>query len=137
MSERGGEIHAAGGVVVRQGPGGREFAVVHRPRYDDWSLPKGKLERGESFAAGALREIEEETGMRCRLGEELPEVRYTVGDGRLKVVRYWLMTPLAGEFAVNEEVDELRWLDAVGARELLDYEHDVRLIDHAEATTPS
>lgn len=132
MSDRD-EIHAAGGVIVwEQTDRARRFAVVHRPRYDDWSLPKGKLEPGEGFAEAALREIEEETGMRCELIGELPEVRYRVGE-RSKLVRYWLMRPLAGKFAVNEEVDELRRLPAAAARELLDYEQDARLIDDAEA----
>lgn len=127
------EIHAAGGVIHRLADDGRrEFVVVHRPRYDDWSLPKGKLEKGESFSQGASREIEEETGMRCELGAELPEVRYMVGE-RPKRVRYWLARPLEGQFVANEEVDELRWLAPAEARSLLDYEHDVELLDHAVA----
>ena len=132
MAEQRAEIEAAGGVVVREGPGGElEIALVHRPRYDDWSLPKGKLEPGESFAAAALREIEEETGMRCELGAELPAVNYLV-SGVPKLVRYWVMRVLGGEFAPNEEVDELLWLSPGKARELLDYEHDIRLVDQAE-----
>jgi 8-oxo-dGTP diphosphatase len=126
------EIQAAGGVLFRVTADGHQFAIVHRPRYDDWSLPKGKLEPGEGFAAAALREVEEETGFRCELDEELPEVHYAV-DGRPKLVRYWLMRVEGGEFRANEEVDELRWERAGGARALLDYEQDARLIDQAEA----
>lgn len=126
------QVRAAGGLIVREGKGGSEIALVHRPRYDDWSLPKGKLDPGESFEAGALREVQEETGMRCELGEELSPVRYRDRKGRRKIVRYWRMTPLSGEggeFEVNDEVDELRWLSPKQARKLLDYDHDRRLID--------
>jgi 8-oxo-dGTP pyrophosphatase MutT (NUDIX family) len=113
-------VHAAGGVVVRDGL----VAVVHRPRYDDWSLPKGKLDAGESSEDAALREVEEETGLRCRLVRELPTVRYDV-RGRLKEVRYWEMevadqTP----FVPNEEVDEVRWLDPQRALAQLSYDRD-------------
>jgi 8-oxo-dGTP diphosphatase len=113
-------IEAAGGVIVRDGL----VALVHRPRYDDWTLPKGKLDRDESFEDAALREVLEETGLRCRLGRELPASEYEV-RGRPKLVRYWLMevesqTP----FAANDEVDELRWLEPARALELLSYERD-------------
>lgn len=127
------QVRAAGGLVVRERDGEVEVAVVHRPRYDDWSLPKGKLEDGESFEAGALREVEEETGLRCRLGEELPTVSYRDQKGRGKLVRYWRMRPTGGAFAPNDEVDELRWLTPKKARRLLDYEHDRRLIDELDA----
>jgi 8-oxo-dGTP diphosphatase len=123
-----GEVRAAGGLVVRDGPGGTEVAVVHRPRYDDWSLPKGKLEDGESFEEGALREVEEETGYRCGLGDELAAARYDDRKGRPKHVRYWLMRVEGGAFEPNEEVDELHWLAPAEARSKLDYEHDRRLI---------
>jgi len=122
------EVAAAGGVVVRDGGDGPEVAVVHRPRYDDWSLPKGKLERGEDWSAGALREVEEETGLRCELGPELASARYPDRKGRDKLVRWWLMRPLDGEFAANDEVDELRWLGLEAALELLDYDHDRDLV---------
>ncbi len=120
-------LRAAGGVVVRDGL----VALVHRPRYDDWTLPKGKLDPGESFEEAALREVEEETGLRGRLVRELPPVRYEARGGP-KLVRYWLMevegeTPLAA----NDEVDELRWLEAAEALALLTYERDRDLIASA------
>lgn len=122
------EIQAAGGVVVRAGNAGPEVAVVHRPRYDDWSLPKGKLDPGESFEQAALREIEEETGWRCALGAELSESSYRDRKGRPKTVRWWRMEPIDGAFEPNEEVDELRWLPIAEAIELVDYDHDRLLL---------
>jgi 8-oxo-dGTP diphosphatase len=113
------DVKAAGGVVVRDG----RLAVVHRARYDDWSFPKGKLDPGETWQQAALREVEEEIGLRCRLGDELPSTAYDVQAGR-KVVRYWVMEPQTGAFAPNEEVDEVRWMDPAAALELLSYEHD-------------
>jgi 8-oxo-dGTP diphosphatase len=113
-------VQAAGGVVVRNG----QVAVVHRPRYDDWSLPKGKLDPGESFEDAALREVEEETGLRCRLVRELPEVRYEV-RGRPKLVRYWAMEVVdETPFEPNDEVDEVRWLEPDEALGLLSYDRD-------------
>jgi 8-oxo-dGTP diphosphatase len=118
------EIRAAGGVVVRDG----RIAVVHRPRYDDWSLPKGKLDPGETWEQAALREIEEECGLRCRLEEELEPAHYEVG-GRPKTVRWWRMSVVADlGIERDEEVDELRWLTPEEALARLDYEHDVRLV---------
>ena len=117
-------IEAAGGIVEHDGL----LAVVHRPRYDDWSLPKGKLDKGESFEQAALREIEEETGLRCVLGDELEPARYRDHRGRRKVVRYWRMTIESGAFAPNDEVDELRWLTPGDALGLLSYEHDRLLV---------
>jgi 8-oxo-dGTP diphosphatase len=113
-------VRAAGGVVLRDG----RVAVVHRPRYDDWSLPKGKLDPDESFEDAALREVEEETGLRCHLVRELPAVEYEV-RGRPKVVRYWAME-VAEEtpFVPNEEVDELRWVEPQDALGLLSYDRD-------------
>jgi len=122
------ERRAAGGLVVREAPNGPEVAVVHRPRYDDWSLPKGKLGEGESWEDAALREVREETGMRCELGRELAPTRYRDRKGRDKLVRYWLMRPLVGTFTPTGEVDELRWLEPGRAVELLDYEHDRELV---------
>jgi 8-oxo-dGTP pyrophosphatase MutT (NUDIX family) len=113
-------VYAAGGVVVRDG----EVLLVHRPRYDDWTFPKGKLDPGESFEDAALREVEEETGLRCNLGRELPATRYAVGT-RPKIVRYWLMTPEAETpFVPNDETDELRWLSRDEAMSLLTYDRD-------------
>ncbi len=96
MSSRQDFVQAAGGVVTRPATlrGSVEYLVVHRPRYDDWSLPKGKLEPGESFEAAARREIEEETGVQVELGAALPDTEYVDRHGRPKVVRYWLMTPV-------------------------------------------
>jgi 8-oxo-dGTP diphosphatase len=114
------EVRAAGGVVRRDG----EVLVVHRPRYDDWTLPKGKLDPGEDFEEAALREVEEETGYRCRLGRELPSIEYRDRRGRLKLVRYWAMEPEAGVFVPNKEVDEVRWLAVEEALELMTYDRD-------------
>jgi 8-oxo-dGTP diphosphatase len=105
--------------------------VIHRPRYDDWSLPKGKLEPGEDPEEAALREVREETGLRCRLGEELGEARYADSKGRPKVVRYWIMEPLDGSFEPGREADELRWLERSMALQLLSYEHDRELVARA------
>ena len=125
-------VKAAGGVVTRDG----RVALVHRPKYDDWTLPKGKLDPGETFEQAALREVEEETGMRCRLGRELPSARYIDAKGRRKLVRYWQMEPLEGEFARNKEVDELRWADPGEARELLTYERDRDVLDSLGNKSP-
>ena len=119
---------AAGGLLVREGADGPELAVVHRPRYDDWSLPKGKLEPGESFDQAARREIEEETGFVCELGPELESTSYIDHKGRPKLVRWFRMTPTGGSFAANDEVDELRWLSPAEAMEIVHYDHDSRLI---------
>jgi 8-oxo-dGTP pyrophosphatase MutT (NUDIX family) len=130
-----GPVQAAGGVVTRPGPGGDaagplEYLVVHRPRYDDWSLPKGKLEPGESFEDAARREIEEETGVRVELGAALPASEYVDRHGRPKVVHYWRMTPIgAAAWHPGDEVDETRWITAAEAATLLSYEHDRRLIE--------
>ena len=118
------EVRAAGGVVWRRGGGGVEIALVHRPKYDDWSLPKGKLDPGEGFEEAALREVEEETGMRCTLGRELGETRYRDNKDRPKVVRYWAMDVTAGEFEPNDEVDELRWVSVDEATAMLSYDYD-------------
>jgi 8-oxo-dGTP diphosphatase len=111
-------VAAAGGVVTREAGGRLEVAVVHRPKYDDWTHPKGKLDPGETFEQAALREVEEETGLRCRLVRELGQATYTDRHGRPKLVRYWLMEVENGEFQANSEVDDLRWLPPVEAAEL-------------------
>jgi len=119
---------AAGGLVVREDGGELQVAVVHRPRYDDWSLPKGKLNPGERWQDAALREVREETGMSCELGDELTPARYRDRKDRPKLVRYWRMRRVEGEFEPNDEVDELRWLGPREALELLAYEHDRDLL---------
>jgi 8-oxo-dGTP diphosphatase len=129
------DVEAAGGVLVRSGPDGPEVAVIHRPKYEDWSLPKGKLDEGEGFEQAALREVEEETGLRCELGPELSPVSYRDRKGRRKLVRYWLMRDTDGEFRPGPEVDELRWLNYDGAQELLSYEHDAALVREAVAAS--
>jgi 8-oxo-dGTP diphosphatase len=125
------EVHAAGGVIVRDGL----IAVVHRPYREDWSLPKGKLDAGETFEVAALREIREETGYEVELGEELTEVRYDDHKGRPKLVRYWLMSIVSGDFTVNDEVDELRWLAPNDAIALLTYENDHAVVREAAERT--
>src|SRR3954467_8915119 len=127
------EVKASGGVVWRRGERGVEVVVVHRPRYDDWSLPKGKLDAGEGWEDAALREVEEEVGLRCTLGAELPPVSYRDNKGRDKVVRYWLMEPTDGTagFEPNDEVDEMRWVDPDAATRLLSYPHDAELVRRA------
>ena len=131
MDPEAAEVKASGGVVVRRSPAGTlELVVAHRPRYDDWSLPKGKLDPGETWEQAALREVEEEVGLRCRLGAELPPVEYRDNKGRAKVVRYWLMEPEDGAapFIPNDEVDEMRWVDVETAVGLLSYPHDEELV---------
>jgi 8-oxo-dGTP diphosphatase len=128
------QVRASGGVVWRRTKEGAvEVALVHRPRYDDWSLPKGKLDQGEGWEDAAVREVEEETGLRCVLGEELEPVAYDDSKGRHKVVRYWLMEA-RGEgapFEPNDEVDELRWVPASDAGAALSYPADRGLVAQA------
>ena len=123
------EVAAAGGLVTRSGAGGGiEIALVHRPKYDDWTFPKGKVEAGESDEEAAVREVREETGFACTLGEELATVRYIDARGRPKRVRYWIMTIVGGDATVpNAEVDDLRWLSPDDASTLLTYAHDQAL----------
>jgi 8-oxo-dGTP diphosphatase len=123
------EVKASGGVVTRD----VKVALVHRPRYDDWSFPKGKMDRGETWEECALREIEEEIGLRCRLGDELSPAFYRDNKGRAKVVRYWLMEPIDGEFVATDEVDEVRWVTPAEAEDLLTYERDRELLREAAA----
>ena len=132
------DIHAAGGVVwrpvtlgdeagaTRQGV---EVVLIHRPRYDDWSFPKGKLDRGESAEAAARREVAEETGLVCELGDELSPTVYRDGKGRTKRVRYWLMRVVdTGPWSPNAEVDKRRWVPIDEARALLTYAHDREML---------
>jgi 8-oxo-dGTP diphosphatase len=127
------EVLAAGGVVIRDDGDGSRALVVHRPKYRDWSLPKGKLDPGESFEQAAVREVREESGFSCQLGEPLGEVTYRDRKARPKLVRYWMMTPIEGEFSPNDEVDEVRWVDAEEAESLLNYERDSELVRRALA----
>lgn len=124
-------VYAAGGLVRRRGDDGVwRIALVHRPRYGDWSLPKGKADGDESAEETAIREVEEETGLRCRLLHEVDTVRYEDRNGRPKVVRYWLMEPdeEPGAFTPNDEVDELRWCTGSDAVKLVTYDHDRTLV---------
>lgn len=129
-------VRAAGGVVWRTAADGApEVLLVHRPRYDDWSLPKGKLDDGESFADAAVREIAEETGVTGDLGPDLGEVRYTDHRGRPKVVRWYALRALAAAAPTDvDEVDEQRWVDLAAASALLSYPTDVEVLDRFRAT---
>ncbi|SES21602.1 8-oxo-dGTP diphosphatase [Streptomyces sp. yr375] len=123
-------VQAAGCVLWRRSPAGGELEVclVHRPKYDDWSHPKGKLKRGEEPLAGALREVEEETGYRAAPGTRLPTVSYEA-NGRPKQVRYWAAEAVSGAFAPNDEVDRLLWLPPPAARDRLTQPRDRTLVD--------
>jgi 8-oxo-dGTP diphosphatase len=129
----GPEVRAAGGVAIRERDGRREVAVVHRPKYDDWSLPKGKLAPDESWEDAALREVEEETGARCELEREIAASRYLDPKGRDKLVRYWRMRCGEGSFEPSDEVDEVRWLAPEEADGMLSYEHDRDILRSAFA----
>ncbi len=110
-------------MVVRGG----EVLVVHRPRYDDWSLPKGKLDDGESFEQCALREVLEETGYACVLGEPIGTSRYE-SRGRPKEVHWFVMEPTGDPTALDGEVDEVRWVPPAEALRLLTYDRDRELL---------
>jgi 8-oxo-dGTP diphosphatase len=127
-------VRAAGGIVLRAGDsGGWAVALVHRPLHLDWTLPKGKLEPGETSTECALREVLEETGHRCELGRFVGEVEYFDRRDRLKIVSYWLMQPVEGAFEPTTEVDELAWLPMAEASRLLTYPHDRELLASALA----
>ncbi|WP_166355995.1 NUDIX hydrolase [Phytoactinopolyspora limicola] len=133
MSNRARDVvRAAGGVVWRDADPGVEIVVVHRPKYDDWSLPKGKLDPGETWEEAAVREVLEETGLQVTLGPFVDQVEYSdrgrngKRPARPKVVRFWSMQALGGTFVPHDEVDELRWLRPEDAFELLTHP-----LDHA------
>ncbi len=129
------DVLAAGGVLWRPGRHGPEVALVHRPRYDDWAYPKGKLDKGEDMASAAVREIVEETGHRARLGALLGDVRYQVPEGA-KVVRYWAAEALGGEFTPNDETDRLEWVSVDRAADQLSYRHDLEVLQRFIDTGP-
>lgn len=123
-------VQAAGCVLWRRSPvdGRLEVCLVHRPKYDDWSHPKGKLKRGEEPLAAALREVEEETGYRAVAGTKLSTLNYMVG-GRPKQVRYWAAEAGPGTFVPTTEVDRLLWLTPTEARQRLTQPRDRALVD--------
>jgi len=129
----GPDVVAAGAVVGRKGPQGREVLLVHRPKYDDWSFPKGKQDPGEHVTATAVREVLEETGVEVRLGRPLLPQVYAVSGGRAKKVHYWIGHVVGDEdvstYQINEEVDELGWFDLAAAKERLTYLDDIDLLE--------
>lgn len=123
-------IRAAGGIVRRFVPGGRvEVACIYREARGDWTFPKGKIDEGETFEQGALREVLEETGMRCQLIRFVGTTNYTHRKGRPKIVAYYLMEFTDGEFSPNEEVDELIWVPLESVRANLTWDRDRELFD--------
>ena len=128
-------VRAAGGVVWRRDAGDRlEVLLVHRPEYDDWTLPKGKTLPGEDDLVCALREVEEETGLLCEPEAELASTSYRDTRGRAKTVRYWAMRPLRGSFAAHDEIDEVRWLRLPEAANRLSHERDRGVLASFERT---
>ena len=128
------DVLAAGAVVFRPG---REVLLVHRPRYDDWSFPKGKLDPGEHLTACAVREVEEETGLRVRLGPPLPLQRYPVAGDRHKVVSYWVGRAVEDDdvsgYQPNDEIDRVEWVPYELAKRRLTYPHDRETLEAAKA----
>ena len=128
------DVLAAGGVVHRRGPDGAvQVLVIHRPEYEDWTLPKGKLDPGETAEQAAVREVEEETGVKASLGAHAGSNEYYDRHGRSKRVDYWLMEPdvVPDEFTPNSEVDEVRWLLVEDLRNELTHEHDADIVEDA------
>jgi len=121
-------VLAAGGIIINDDG---ELLIVHRPKYDDWSFPKGKLDHGEDLEECALREVLEETGLNCELKDFIGSVTYVDRKGRPKKVDYWQMKILDGYFQVNSEVDAIQWLRKEKALELLSYSHDRELLTQA------
>jgi 8-oxo-dGTP diphosphatase len=132
-----GVIAAAGGAVWRRTAHGElETALVHRPRYDDWSLPKGKHDEGEALVETAVREVAEETGLSVVVGRRSVRTHYPV-EGGTKRVDYWLMEAVGGHFEPGDETDELRWLALDDASALVTHAHDrAVLADLARADAP-
>jgi 8-oxo-dGTP diphosphatase len=132
-TSRSGEVRAAGAVVLRRG----QVLVVHRPAYDDWSFPKGKLDRGELAPVAAVREVGEETGLRVRHGVPLARQSYPNG-ARTKVVDYWVGRvvgdPDVSGYLVNDEIDEVAWVDLDKAERRLSYSRDLVTLQEAVAT---
>ncbi len=130
---RGPDVVAAGAVVVRKTPEGREVLVVHRPKYDDWSLPKGKQDPGEHVTETAVREVLEETGVEIRLGRPLRPQLYAVGGGRGKIVHYWVGHVVGDDdlsaFETNDEIDDLAWVPVRKASRRLTYLDDIDLVE--------
>jgi 8-oxo-dGTP pyrophosphatase MutT (NUDIX family) len=124
-------VRAAGGVVWRRGPNGLEVLLIHRPRYGDWSFPKGKAkDETESDEETAVREVEEEVGLRLEPGLELETTRYLDSKGRQKVVRYWAMElPEGDEPIPGDGVDEVRWAELDDAAQQLTWDRDVVVLD--------
>lgn len=128
-SGRPGPVLAAGAVLWRVEHGRIEVALIHRPRYDDWSWPKGKLDPGEDFPQACVREVEEETGLRCRLGIPLPASEYLLPRGERKVVRYWAAEVVGGHGRLEHEVDQVEWLPGRQARRRLSHPRDAEQLD--------
>ena len=128
-------VRAAGGVVWRRGPNGLEVLLIHRPRYGDWSFPKGKAKgEAESDEETAVREVEEEVGLRLEPGPELESTRYRDSKGRRKIVRYWAMELPDGEDAIaGDGVDEVRWAGLDEAEQQLTWDRDVVVLDSLPA----
>ena len=128
-------VRAAGGLVRRRGQGGDvDIVLVHRLAYDDWTFPKGKLHDGETEEDAALREVEEETGLRCRLDRDLGLSSYRDARGRPKTVRYWTMTAIDGILAPAHEIEDARWLPLDVASATLSYPRDREVIARFKAT---
>jgi len=128
------EVWAGGGVVYRRVDGRTEYLLVRRERHNDWSFPKGKLDEGEDLRDCAVREVREETGMRCDVGVRLPLVTYRDRARRRKGVAYWLMTVVSGRFKPNSEVAAVGWFDLKSARAVLTYRRDRELLNEADST---